>query len=198
MRICLNLDPSRLLRWHLWTAQALAELPGNEVSCASSTGRHPIPAVCLLLFEFERLLYGACRTGAADQMEDALRALPPRPPGEIDLVIDFSGGQGYPTARRVLTPLFNGTPGEVGVMAALANGQDLVVELHDSAHPSHPWTARPASTDREVFSASLDGVLSCAAELIAKAVREGSGAAATMAPASIPYAPAPSFVSLSA
>jgi hypothetical protein len=198
MRICLNLDPSRLLRWHLWTAQALAELPGNEVSCAFSTGRHPIPAVCLLLFEFERLLYGACRTGAADQMEEALRALPPRPPGEIDLVIDFSGGQGYPTARRVLTPLFNGTPGEVGVMAALANGQDLVVELHDSAHPSDPWTARPASTDREVFSASLDGVLSCAAELIAKAVREGSGAAATMAPPSIPYAPAPSFVSLSA
>lgn len=82
-------------------------------------------------------------------------------------------------------------------MAALANGQDLVVELHDSAHPSRPWTARPATTDREVFSTSLDGVLSCAAGLIVKAVREG-GDAATMAPPSVPDVPAPSFGGLSA
>jgi hypothetical protein len=34
MRICLKLDPSRLLRWHLWLAEALAEASGNEVSCA--------------------------------------------------------------------------------------------------------------------------------------------------------------------
>jgi hypothetical protein len=177
MRVCLNLDPSRLLRWHLWVAEALAEMPGNEVSCTFSTGRRPLPSVCLLLFEFERLLYRTCRNGAADPMEDALRALPPRPPGEIDVVIDFSGEEIRPTGRRVLTPLFNGTPGEVGIVAALANDQELVVEMHDSARPFRPWMARPASKDRGVILASLDGVLSCAAALIAKAVREGSNIA---------------------
>jgi hypothetical protein len=195
MRVCLNLDPSRLLRWHLWTAKDIVETPGNEVFRAFSAVRRPLPSVCRLLFDIERLLYGSRGDGATDPMDDALRALPPRPAGEMDVVIDFNGEEKRPIGRRVLTPLFNGTPGEVGAMAALANDQDLVVELHDSARPSRPWTARPASTDREVFSASLDCVLSCAAALIAKAVREGS-AAATMATASVPDSSAPSFVGL--
>jgi hypothetical protein len=67
MRVCLNLDPSRLLRWHLWVAETLAELPGNEVFRTFSSGRRPLPAVCLLLFEFERLLYGTRRNGAAGE-----------------------------------------------------------------------------------------------------------------------------------
>jgi hypothetical protein len=197
MRVCLNLDPSRLLRWHLWVAEALAETSGNEVSCSFSSGRRPFPSVCLLLFEFERLLYRTCRNGAADPMEDALRALPPRPPGEIDVVIDFSGEEIHPTGRRVLTPLFNGTPGEVGIMAALANDQELVVEIYDSARLFRPWMAHPASTDRGVFLASLDGVLSCAVALIAKAVREGSNIA--MAPAtSAMDVSAPAFAGVSA
>jgi hypothetical protein len=43
MRICLSLDPSQLLRWHLWLAEALAEVPGNEVSCALAAGHRPQP-----------------------------------------------------------------------------------------------------------------------------------------------------------
>lgn len=78
----------------------------------------------------------------------------------------------------MLTPLFNGVPGEIGVMAALANDQELVIDLHDTARPSQPWTARPASVDREVFAASLDGALSCAVELILKALHEETGSAA--------------------
>ena len=49
--------------------------------------------------------------------------------------------------------------------------------MSDSARPLRSWIARPASTDRGVFLASLDGVLSCAAALIAKAVHEGSNIA---------------------
>ena len=196
MRVCLNLDPSRLLRWHLWTANDIAETPGNEVFRTFSTGRHPLPSACRLLFEFERLLYGTGRDGAADPMEDELRSLPPRPPGEIDVVIDFSGEDRRQTGCRVLTPFFNGTPGEIGIMAALVNDQELVVELHDSARPSRPWTARPASTDREVFSKSIDGVLSCASALIIKAVHEVSIATAPVP--TVPDAPAPSFVGLTA
>jgi hypothetical protein len=196
MRVCLNLDPSRLLRWHMWTAKEIVETPGNEVFRTFSAGRRPLPSACRLLFEFERLLYRTSRNGAVDPMEEALLSLPPRPPGEIDVVVDFSGEDRHQTGCRVLTPFFNGTPGEVGIMAALVHDQELVVELHDSARPSHPWTVRPASTDRKVFSTSIDGVLSCAAALIAKAVRERSAVAALVPP--LPDASAPSFVGLMA
>jgi hypothetical protein len=178
MRICLNLDPSRLLRWHLWLVEALAEVPGNEVSCAYAARHRPLPLSCRLLIELERLVYGFDGDATAP-IEAALRSLPPRPPGEVDVVIDFSGEEPLPAGRRVLTPLFNGVPAEIGVMAALANDQDLFIVLHDTARPSMPWMARPASADREVFAASLDSVLSCAVALILKALREETGSAAS-------------------
>ena len=178
MRICLNLDASRLLRWQVWLANALAEVPGNEVSRAIAPHRHPLPLGSRLLFELERLVYGFRGNGATDRMEAALLSLPPQQAGEADVVIDMCGEGSLPVARRVLTPLFNGVPGEIGVMAALANDQELFVDLYDTARPSRPWTARPASADREVFAASLDGVLSCAVALILKALRDETGSAA--------------------
>jgi hypothetical protein len=197
MRICLNLDPSRLLRWHLWLAEALAEIPGSEVSCAFAAGRRPLPSSCRLLLELERVVYGFRGNGATDPMEAALRSLAPRPADEVDVVIDFSGEEPPPARRRVLTPLFNGMPGEIGVMAALANDQDLLVDLHDTARPSRPWTARPASADREVFAVSLDGALSCAVALILKALREETGSLAVSGNNS-PKTAAPPFGALSA
>src|SRR5260221_4237912 len=71
MRICLNLDPSRLLRWHLWVAEALAEMPGNEFSRAFATGSRSLPLVCRLLLELERLVYGFLRNSATDTVEAA-------------------------------------------------------------------------------------------------------------------------------
>lgn len=196
MRICLKLDPSRLLRWHLWLAEAIAEVPGNEVSRAFAAGLRPLPLSCRQLLELERLVYGFRGNGATDPVEAELRSLPPRPADDVDVVIDFSGEEPLPAERRVLTPLFNGVPGEIGVMAALANDQDLVVDLHDTARPSRPWMARAASADREVFAASLDGALSCAVALILKALREESGSAASGVPR--PRTAAPSLGALSA
>ncbi|MFD2058420.1 hypothetical protein ACFSQT_36640 [Mesorhizobium calcicola] len=196
MRICLSLDPSRLLRWHLWLAEALAEVPGNEVSCALAAGRRPLPLVCRLVLELERLVYGIRGKGAIDPVEAALRSLPPPPAEQVDVVIDLSGEEPLPSGRRVLTPLFNGVPGEIGVMAALANDQDLLVDLHDTARPSQPWMARPASADREVFAASLDSVLSCAVALVVKALCEETGSIAPGIPG--PRTAAPSFGALSA
>ncbi|MBB4004403.1 glucosamine inositolphosphorylceramide transferase family protein [Aurantimonas endophytica] len=174
MRIVLRCDPSRLLRWNLWVAQSLAEMPGNEIFLSFSTHRRPLPPSCRMLVEFERLIFGSRGDGATDPIEDQLRMFPPHPGGEIDVLVDFSGGGILPAAGRVLTPSFNGVPGEVGTMAALAGDQELLVELYDTARPAEPWRAHPASADRELFSASLDGVLACAAELIAKAIRVGA------------------------
>ncbi|MER8581210.1 hypothetical protein NKG95_21280 [Mesorhizobium sp. M1423] len=196
MRICLNLDPSRLLRWHLWLAIALAEVPGNEVSCAFAGARRPLPLICHLLLELERLVYGFRGNGATDHVEAALRSLPPPPSDQVDVVIDLSGEETLPAGRRVLTPLFNGVPGEIGVMAAVANDQDFLVDLYDTARPLRPWMARPASVDRVVFAASLDSVLSCAVQLILKALREETGSAASGVPR--PRTAVPSLGALSA
>src|SRR5581483_1650169 len=173
MRICLNLDPSRLLHWHLWIAETLASKPGNEISCRYSALNRPIPSICRLLLDVERMIYGPSQGEAAGPMEAALRALPSCVADPPDLTIDFAGEEIGTLKGRILTPLFNGIPGEIGVVAAMARGDDLVVELHDNAHPHRRWTARPASADRAVVSASLDGALSCAVVLIDKAVREG-------------------------
>ncbi|WP_320227023.1 glucosamine inositolphosphorylceramide transferase family protein [Mesorhizobium captivum] len=184
MRICLSLDPSRLMRWHLWLAEALADVPGNDVSCAFAARCRPLPLIFRLLLELERLLYGYRVNGATYSIEASLLSLPPPPADQMDVVIDLSGGERLPSGRRVLTPLFNGLPGEIGVMAALANDQDLLVELHDTARPSQPWIARPASVDREVFAAGLDSVLSCAVALILKALREETSSAQSGVPGS--------------
>jgi hypothetical protein len=175
MRICLHFDPSRLLRWHLWLAQALAEVPDSQILRSFAPHRYPLPPDSRLLFELERLLYGFRGLGAMDRMESALLSLPPLQAGQADVVIDLSGEEVSPSAQRALRPFFNGVPSEIGVMAALANDQDLLVELHDTARPSNPWTARPTSQDHEVFSASLDAALSCATALILKALHHEDG-----------------------
>lgn len=174
MRICLNLDPSRLLRWHFWVAEALAARPGNEVFCRYAAVRHPIPVACRLLFDVERMIYGSRAGEAVVPMEAALRALPTQADGPPDLTIDFAGGEQAAPGGRVVTPLFNGVAGEIGVIAALTQGRDIIVELHDSAYPRLVWIARPASADRAITSVSLDGALSCAVELILKAASDGA------------------------
>jgi hypothetical protein len=101
MRVSLNLDPSRLLRWHLWLAAALAEVPSNDVSRALAAGRRPLPLTCRLLLELERLVYGLRGNGATNSAEAELQSLP-RPADEVDVVINLSGEEPLPAARRVL------------------------------------------------------------------------------------------------
>jgi hypothetical protein len=175
MRICLHFDPSRLLRWHLWLAQALAEVPDSQIFRSFAPQRYPLPPGSRLLFELERLIYGFRGLGAMDRTESELLSLQPQQGGQADVVIDLSGEEVSPSAPRVLRPFFNGVPSEIGIMAALANDQDLLVELHDTGRPSNPWTAHPASQDREVLSVSLDAVLSCTTALILKALHNEDG-----------------------
>lgn len=134
-----------------------------------------------MLLDLERMLYCREPNSATDPAELAMLSLAPQQDDVPDLVVDLGGDGAFPVGRRVLSPLFNGIPGEIGVMAALAEGRDILIELHDTARPDQPWTARPASQDHEVFVTTLDGALSCTVALILKAMREerSSNAAAT-------------------
>jgi hypothetical protein len=103
MRICLHFDPSRLLRWHLWLAQALAEVPDSQIPRSFAPHRYPVSPGSRLLFELERLIYGFRGLGAMDRMESVLLSLQPLQAGQADVVIDLSGEEVSPTAQRVPT-----------------------------------------------------------------------------------------------
>ncbi|MFC0242576.1 glucosamine inositolphosphorylceramide transferase family protein [Rhodopseudomonas telluris] len=144
-----------------------------------------------MLLDLERMIYRLDRKGAMERADPAVIVLAPERDDVPDVVVDLAGDEAPPAGRRVLTPMFNGIPGEIGVMAALSGGCGLSIELHDTARPQRPWTARPASPDREVFAATLDAVLSCAVALILKAISEKCGTAAE--PAAAPVLAHPRF-----
>ncbi|WP_420135233.1 glucosamine inositolphosphorylceramide transferase family protein [Rhodopseudomonas sp.] len=170
MHICLQLDRSRLFRWHIWLAEALLAVPGQTVSRQFAASSHPIPRGVSLLLDLERSIYRLAPKGAMDPASSAALSLAPERDDTPDVVVDLAGDGVTTAAQRVLRPTFNGISGEIGVMAALSEGADLLIELHDTARPGRPWTARPASQDREVFGATLDAALSCTVALILKAM----------------------------
>jgi len=195
MRICLYLDRSRVLHWHEWLAEALAALPGCTAQVAFAPESRPLPWSCALLFELERLVYRLKGRNAIDP------ASAPVPNGiatagddatAFDIVVDLAGGDTpLPPGKRILYPRFNGIAGEIGLIAALADKEPLLVELHDSTHPREPWQARPATTDRNVFLQSLDNVLACTVRLIVKAIEQPTPPVPRLAP-SVPRLDRPS------
>jgi hypothetical protein len=172
MRVCLYLDPSRFLRWHHWLAAALSSTPGCHVSLVFAATAHPLPWSCMLALELERTIYGLHTDHAIDQIDVSKprpRATGPVDCSDFDVVVDLAGqGDQLPACRRVLTPLFNSVPGEVGAIAALLGDEPLRIEVHDSASFATTANACPAMADSQVFVRALDGVLSRAAELILK------------------------------
>jgi hypothetical protein len=176
MRICLYLDPSRVMQWHLWLAQALAERPGWTVFLGFSATSHPLPRSCTLALALERAIYGLRESATTDRLtftgafpivnsHDTVAA--------ADVLVDLSGhGDPLPACNRVLTPLFNSVPGEIGAMAALLEGGPLRIEIDDTARAEGLLCARPALADRSVLVKALDNVLSRAAELIVKALSQ--------------------------
>ena len=143
------------------------------MACVLASQSRPLPRSCILLFELERLVYGLGGENAIDPLpEPELTAFKANADSKtrFDLVIDLTGdGASLPAGDRILTPSFNAVPGEIGLIAALVYEQPLLVEVLDTARPDAPWTARPATADRDVLARSLDNILSCTVRLIAKA-----------------------------
>jgi hypothetical protein len=180
MQICLFLDPTRVYRWHVWLAEALTATGRCEVVVELATEKRPLPIICSLLLDLERLVYGLSNESALDSAGDRikpfLRLL--KPADGFDAVIDLVGGEGrLPAARRVLVPYFDGLAGEIGAIACLIRRQVPGIQIEDSGTPGRPLTARPAVTDREILAASLDNILSSAAYLLKKATLLGGHAA---------------------
>jgi hypothetical protein len=173
MQICLFLDRSRVLRWHAWLADALSDRHDCDVSVAFARTTLPLPRALGLVLVVERLIYGLDQGTAVDRMDDAEFARDKRvdTAGKFDIVVDLAGyEQALPPCRRRLTPLFNSAPGEAGAMLAVLDRLELEIAISDSADPSGIVRARPGITDRRVMTTALDNILSCALELILKAL----------------------------
>jgi hypothetical protein len=176
MRICLLLDSSRILRWHIWLADSLSERSGCEVFIdPTQTTTAPPPHSLDLVRAMERLIYGLHRESAMDRVDDKScarhRLADPGARIEFDVALDLVGNrQSQPPSQRTLTPLFNSVPGEAGALLAVLDDKPLRIELRDSAESTAALVAQPAMTDRRVLTRALDNVLSCAIALILKAI----------------------------
>jgi hypothetical protein len=176
MQICLLLDRSRILRWHVWLADTLSE----RRECAVFIGwAQTATTPPLRTFEFaraiERLVYGLSQESATDRADDKSLARHPladtNTQVNFDVIVDLVGSeQQHSTDQRILTPLFNSIPGDNGALLAVLDGGPLCIELSDSAESLEPLMAHPAMTDRRVLTSALDNVLSCTIELILKAM----------------------------
>ncbi len=174
-QICLHLDPACFLRWHQWLAAALSGVPDRQVSFAFTANPHPMPRSCLMALELERIIYGLRGQHAVDRLAPPDRTVRGVADNKtrFDVVIDLTGQcRELPACNRILTPLFNSVPGEMGAIVALLGDEPLRIDVHDSKSMSAPVSARPAMSDRQVVMRALDGVLSRAAELVIKAIDE--------------------------
>lgn len=116
---------------------------GVDLQVCWTDVRDDKPAGLELLFELERMVLLRGRgSGAAptshDKIDRGIR-------GDPDLIIDFSTStpDRDQTSRRTLTPLYDGMPGENGILSAVLSGRLPRIEIVDqaglvvaSAHPS--------------------------------------------------------------
>ena len=180
MKLCVYLNPARLIRWHLCLIEDLSICAGHEVQVAFSQRSEPWPAAVRLIFRLESLIYGGRGGGLADplnareltvQRVDTLAHA-----NEFEAVINLSGSPaGAPAAARILTPLFDGNPDELSIILALLDRRPLMLEVHDSANATNHFTALPAFEDQGIFSQSVSNALSRAAELVMRSLRQPSG-----------------------
>jgi hypothetical protein len=175
MRICSLIDRSRVLRWHIWLADALSGQRDREVFLASAQVTIPLPRTFELVREIERLVYGLHQETAMDRVDDQSLARHQLADADehlkFDVIVDLVGHEQTPVAyQRTLTPLFNSVPGDAGALLAVLDSGPLRIELSDNAEWFEPLAAQPAISDRRVLTKAVDNVLSCAIELILKAI----------------------------
>ena len=178
MHIGLYLDRSRHLRWHQWLLTALNETPGCRASIVFAPQQRPLPRLLTQAFALECAIYGRPAELAIDNVSVVNEAADnDGAKAEYDVLIDIAGlGGSLPASRRVLTPLFNSVPTEVGAVAALFDEGPVTVGIYDSCRTSVSLAAVPATRDRLVVTRALDGVLSRTIELLLKTLRRAPAA----------------------
>lgn len=176
MRVEIAVDPTRLLRWHLWLFERLAAARAEVIPCVRWTRSREAarPVAVELLLRLESLtgrMPPACALEPVSPDAPAIVALlRSGTAGPPDLVIDLAGaGAGTPnTACWSLR--FDGAPGEIGLWQALLACRAPLVSIHLGDGSRLLPGAAPATEAPRVLAASATMVLARAADALAAAV----------------------------
>lgn len=172
MHITLSLDPQRLRTWQLVLAEELAALPGRTVCVSFSTPGAPLPAAIRagLALEARATPHHVHPAMATVVESDFARfTSAPAPP---DLLINLASGQLSPPAGpAVLTPLYDGRPGEEALWASMLRGTSPRLALYDSATgrvleigwPKAERTLALSRSAAEIVTRLVSGLLTTAA-----------------------------------
>lgn len=128
LQIELRLDPDRVCRWQ---RQLVATLSTRNAAVVVTAASHPasaLPASVECLLWLERTLMGPTRQRLGEKAE--WRDIPNRHvTGRAELMVDLGPESGDQTTTPVLRPLYDGTPGEAAIFAALLEGRAPLIEV---------------------------------------------------------------------
>lgn len=172
-RLLLVCDRTRLRRWQVWLAEALAADGRHSVGFSFLEAGEPLPSSVGLLMTLERLLYAGASPRASDVLDEELKALPLAQAGPYDVAIDFTGGADGIDASRILRPTFDGIAGETGAIAALLDRRLPRLGLADSDGRMRDL-GTCALEDPAIFTRGLDSTLSRMGSLLLAALRKSA------------------------
>jgi hypothetical protein len=159
----------------------------NEIVVGLSPQSQTWPAGVELISRLDRLLHRLPGDHAIDRIaHDSLKLrrwdeLQREAP--FDVVIDCSGGLCAPPAGdRILTPLFDGVPSELGAMSAILDGRSVEVAVCEQGRTPSSTVARPALSNRDCLTEALDNVISRMIDVIKGEVARPSGELSPLAP----------------
>ncbi len=180
-RVLFVVDPARLWRWQVELVSEFAGDNGYRVAVAKAPESRSLPRGLTTLFAFERLVYGQ-RSSSADITDLAALAAPivTMRPGEHDVVVDFAGIDLASALGDMpaLILLYDGVADDTAAIAAIVDGRRPRLTLA-GCDDSGLGDALPAVEEPRILSQALEPVFATGAELVRRALREGTICAGT-------------------
>jgi hypothetical protein len=160
----------------MWLAAEL-KTEGHEVVVHRTSNVRPWPSALRLTFFLEKLLYQlpaepACAIVDMRELSlpsgDGLRGQVP-----FDVVINCAGDfESFPSTHRILTPLFDCAPSELGAVEALLDGREITISLLEgNASGRILCSGTVACENRNVVTRTLNNVCSRAGDLVLKGLK---------------------------
>jgi hypothetical protein len=161
MHITLRLDPLRLWRWHQELISQLESLTASRVSVVFAATTRPLNAPVWLALQIERRLLGAVDTHPFDTLtpDSFYPWLCEASPEQTDARIDLANDQIAATDGRILTPIYDGQPGEAAFWVALLAGRAPALAVYDSTRDGTIEIGQPAIESPHALRVSAAAVI---------------------------------------
>ncbi|WP_345894240.1 glucosamine inositolphosphorylceramide transferase family protein [Lichenifustis flavocetrariae] len=126
----MRLDVETVRLWHIQLLERLSHRPGLQILVEPALGR-PVPPGIGRLLRLEQALHGLSGTGLLSPVPRArLDAFEQQGAATSDLILDLCGGSDD-TRGRVWRLLYDGAPGEAGLLNAILRTGSPVAEIRE-------------------------------------------------------------------